>query len=77
MPAIPDSLLLPSPSPAPPGCVGVVDAARLLGCHRATVLRLIRRGELTTIRPGRTRSSKLFIPVADLQRLLEPDGGAA
>jgi hypothetical protein len=52
---------------APPGYVPIVDAMRILGVSRQTVLQRVKRGELEAIhvRSGRRKGLRILVPQAD------------
>ena len=49
------------------------EAARLLRVTRATVYRLIERGDLRAVRIGDGPSARLRVPRDELERLLQPE----
>jgi excisionase family DNA binding protein len=55
-------------SPLERKAVNVSEAARVLGLHPHTVRALVERGELYSVRVGK----RILIPVAELDRFLEP-----
>lgn len=52
---------------SPPGYVPIVDAMRILGVSRQTVLQRVKRGELEAIhvRQGRRKGLRIRVPAAE------------
>jgi len=58
---------------APEGYVPMVDAVRILGVSRQTVLQRVKRGELSSLHVRRGRRNGLYIKVLDNQKKLFDD----